>query len=229
MPNNAGRLTWDNAGQKIYELGVDRGVLYRPTAGVYSVGYAWNGLTNVTESPSGADNNKFYADNIEYGSIRAVETFGGSIECYTYPDAFKECNGEAELVAGVTGNQQTRKPFGLSYRTKIGNDTDGIDYGYKLHLVYGATISPTEKAHQTMNESPEAETMSFEFETTPVNTKYAEKPLSHIVIDSTKVDSAKLTAFEDIIYGTDADTETSTVATVPMLPLPDAVKEHFAA
>lgn len=228
MPNNAGRLTWDGSGQKIYELGVDRGVLYRPTAGVYSVGYAWNGLTNVTESPSGADNNKFYADNIEYGSIRAAETFGGSIECYTYPDAFKECNGEAELVTGVTGNQQTRKPFGLSYRTKIGNDTDGIDYGYKLHLVYGATISPTEKAHQTMNESPEAETMSFEFETTPVNTKYAEKPLSHIVIDSTKVDSDKLTSFEDIIYGKDATTDPSSEATVPMLPLPDAVKEHFA-
>jgi hypothetical protein len=227
MPNNAGRLTWDGAGQKIYELGVDRGVLYRPTAGVYSLGVAWMGLVNVTESPSGADNNKFYADNIEYGAIRGAEEFGGSIECYTYPDEFKECNGEMTIVAGVTGNLQTRKPFGLSYRTKIGNDTDGIDYGYKIHLVYGATVSPSEKAHQTINDSPEAETMSFDFETTPVNTGFSDRPLSHITIDSTKVDSEKLKTFEDIIYGKDADETAQTDAVAPSLPLPDAVKAHF--
>jgi hypothetical protein len=228
MPNPAGRLTWDGAGQKIYELGVDHGVLYRPTAGVYSLGVAWNGLVNVTESPSGADNNKFYADNIEYGAIRAAEEFGGSIECYTYPDEFKECNGEMTIVAGVTGNLQTRKPFGLSYRTKIGNDTEGIDYGYKLHLVYGATISPSEKAHQTINDSPEAETMSFDFETTPVNTGFSERPMSHLVIDSTTVDADKLKSFEDIIWGKDADADAGTDAIAPSLPLPDAVKLHFA-
>lgn len=228
MPNPAGRLSWDGAGQKIYELGVDRGVLFRPTAGVYSLGVAWNGLTNVTESPSGADNNKFYADNIEYGAIRAAEEFGGSIECYTYPDEFKECNGEMTIVAGVTGNLQTRKPFGLSYRTKIGNDTEGIDYGYKIHLVYGATVSPSEKAHQTINDSPEAETMSFDFETTPVNTSFSDRPLSHITIDSTTVDSDKLTTFEDIIYGKDADTTAGTDAVAPRLPLPDEVKTHFS-
>jgi hypothetical protein len=228
MPNPAGRLTWDGAGQKIYELGVDHGVLYRPTAGVYSLGVAWNGLVNVTESPSGADNNKFYADNIEYGAIRAAEEFGGSIECYTYPDEFKECNGEMTIVAGVTGNLQTRKPFGLSYRTKIGNDTEGIDYGYKLHLVYGATVSPSEKAHQTINDSPEAETMSFDFETTPVNTSFSERPMSHLVIDSTTVDADKLKSFEDIIWGRNADTDAGTTALAPSLPLPDDVKLHFA-
>jgi len=227
MPN-PGRLTWDGAGQKIYELGVDHGVLYRPTAGVYSLGVAWNGLVNVTESPSGADNNKFYADNIEYGAIRAAEEFGGSIECYTYPDEFKECNGEMTIVAGVTGNLQTRKPFGLSYRTKIGNDTEGIDYGYKLHLVYGATVSPSEKAHQTINDSPEAETMSFDFETTPVNTSFSERPMSHLVIDSTTVDADKLKSFEDIIWGRNADTDAGTTALAPSLPLPDDVKLHFA-
>ena len=227
MPN-PGRLTWDGAGQKIYELGVDHGVLYRPTAGVYSLGVAWNGLVNVTESPSGADNNKFYADNIEYGAIRAAEEFGGSIECYTYPDEFKECNGEVTIVAGVTGNLQTRKPFGLSYRTKIGNDTEGIDYGYKLHLVYGATVSPSEKAHQTINDSPEAETMSFDFETTPVNTSFSERPMSHLVIDSTTVDADKLKSFEDIIWGRNADTDAGTTALAPSLPLPDDVKLHFA-
>lgn len=227
MPN-PGRLTWDGAGQKIYELGVDHGVLYRPTAGIYSLGVAWNGLVNVTESPSGADNNKFYADNIEYGAIRAAEEFGGSIECYTYPDEFKECNGEMTIVAGVTGNLQTRKPFGLSYRTKIGNDTEGIDYGYKLHLVYGATVSPSEKAHQTINDSPEAETMSFDFETTPVNTSFSERPMSHLVIDSTTVDADKLKSFEDIIWGRNADTDAGTTALAPSLPLPDDVKLHFA-
>lgn len=223
------KITWNGAGEKIYELGVDHGVLYKPTSGVYSTGVAWNGLTNVNESPSGADNNKFYADNIEYGSIRAAEEFGGTIECYMYPDEFKECNGEMEIVAGVTGNLQTRKPFGFSYRTKIGNDTEGIDFGYKIHLVYGATVSPSEKSHQTINDSPEAETMSFEFETTPVNTSFSDRPMSHITIDSRTADSAKLKEFEDIIYGRNADSEASIEALEPRLPLPDEVKTLLTA
>ncbi len=221
------KLSWDNSGEKIFELGVDHGVLYKPTNGVYSTGVAWNGLTNVNESPSGADNNKFYADNIEYGAIRAAEEFGGTIECYMYPDEFKECNGEMEIVPGVTGNLQTRKPFGFSYRTKIGNDLEGIDFGEKIHLVYGATVSPSEKSHQTINDSPDAETMSFEFETTPVNTSFSEKPMSHITIDSRTVDSTKLAAFKKIIYGTPAGDGADAVD--PRLPLPDEVKTLLTA
>lgn len=221
------KIDWDGAGEKVFELGVDHGVLYNPTAGVYSTGVAWNGLVNVNESPSGADNNKFYADNIEYGAIRAAETFGGTIECFAYPDEFKPCNGEIEIAPGVTGNQQTRQPFGLSYRTKIGNDTEGIDFGEKIHLVYGATVSPSERQHQTMNESPEAETMSFEFECTPVKTNFSDKPMSHITIDSRTVTEAKFTAFKQIIYGTPADSEASTPAVEPRLPLPDEVKTLF--
>ncbi len=218
------KLEWDKSGEKVFELGVDHGVLYIPTSGVYSVGYAWNGLTNVNESPSGADNNKFYADNIEYGAIRAAENFGGTIECFAYPDEFKQCNGEIEIAPGVTGNQQTRKPFGFSYRTKIGNDLEGIDYGEKIHLVYGATVSPSEKSNQTMNESPEAQTMSFEFETTPVNTNFSDKPLSHITVDSRTADADKFAAFKQIIYGTPADTDNNTPAVEPRLPLPNEVK-----
>ncbi len=223
------KIDWDGAGEKVFELGVDHGVLYNPTAGVYSTGVAWNGLVNVNESPSGADNNKFYADNIEYGAIRAAETFGGTIECFTYPDEFKPCNGEVVIAPGVTGNQQTRQPFGLSYRTKIGNDTQGIDFGEKIHLVYGATVSPSERQHQTMNESPEAETMSFEFECTPVKTNFSDKPMSHITIDSRTVNETKFAAFKQIIYGTPADTDNNTAAVEPRLPLPDEVKTLLTA
>lgn len=221
------KLTWDGAGKKIYTLGVDHGVLYLPTAGVYSKGVAWNGLTQVTESPSGADEQKFYADNIQYGSLRGAEDFGGTIECFTYPDEFGACNGEIEIATGVKGNQQTRKPFGLSYRNKIGNDTEGMDFGYELHLIYNATTSPSEKTHETVNDSPNAETMSFEFACNPTATKFSPKPMSHIVINSTTVDADKLAAFEDILYGRNADTETSTTALEPSLPLPDAVYDHF--
>lgn len=221
------KLTWDGAGKKIYTLGVDHGVLYLPTAGVYSKGVAWNGLTQVTESPSGADEQKFYADNIQYGSLRGAEDYGGTIECFTYPDEFGVCNGEIEIAPGVKGNQQTRKPFGFSYRNKIGNDTDGMDYGYELHLVYNATTSPSEKTHETVNDSPNGETMSFEFACNPVATKFSEKPMSHIVINSTTVDADKLTAFEDILYGRNADTDAGTTALEPSLPLPDDVYDHF--
>ena len=226
------KLTWDGLGKKIYTLGVSKGVLFLPTNGVYSQGVAWNGLSSVTESPSGADEQKFYADNIQYGSIRGAEDFGGTIECFTYPDEFGVCNGEMEIAPGVKGNQQTRKPFGFSYVTNIGNDTDGQDYGYELHLIYNATASPSERQHQTINDSPEGETMSFEFACNPVATKFSPKPMSHITINSTTVDPVKLRSFEDILYGTDAvleDGQEVTAATAASLPLPDAVYDHFNA
>ena len=204
------RLTWDGTGEKIYSLGVQNGVLYRLNKGVYDKAEAWNGLTSVTESPSGADEQKFYADNILYGSLRGAEDFGGTIECYTYPDSFAECNGELELVPGVKANQQPRKPFGLSYRTELGNDEDGMSYGYEIHLVYNATVSPSELQYQTINDSPEAGTMS--------------KPMSHMVINSTKVDAEKLKKFEDILYGTDGASDAGTTA---KLPLPDEVVAAF--
>jgi len=215
------KLTWDGAGERLYTLGVEKGVLYRVTNGVYNQGYAWNGLTSVTESPSGADEQKFYADNMQYGSIRGTEDFGGTIECYYYPDEFGECNGEIEIATGVRGNQQTRKPFGLSYVNKIGNDTDGMDHGYELHLIYGATSSPSEKQHQTINDSPEAETMSFEFACIPVKTSFSEKPMSHIVINSTTADKSKLSTLEGILYGSEN--------AEARLPLPDEVKTTLAA
>lgn len=212
-------ITWDNAGEKLYELGIDHGVLYIPTDGVYSKGVAWNGLTSVSESPSGADEQKFYADNILYGSLRGAEDFGGTIECYTYPDEFAEANGQIEIAPGVRGNQQTRKPFGLSYRSKIGNDTDGTEHGYKLHLVYNATVSPSEMQYQTINDSPEPGTMSFEFACNPISNKIG-RPLSHIEIDSTKVEASKLEAFEKTLYGDDTSEA--------KLPLPDEVATAFA-
>ena len=212
------RLTWNETGTKLYHTGISNGVLYSPTQGVYSKGVAWNGLIAVTESPSGADEQKFYADNIQYASLRGAEDFGGTIECYTYPDEFAACNGEVEIVPGVRGNQQTRKPFGLSYVNNIGNDEDGISHGYEIHLVYGATASPSERQHQTINDSPELDSLSFEFACNPVKTTFSDKPMAHIVIDSTKVNETKLKAFEDILYGA-ASTETAA-----RLPLPDEVK-----
>ena len=221
------KISWDNMGERLYTLGVEKGVLYRQSAGAYNRGYAWNGLTSVTESPSGADEQKFYADNLLYGSIRGAEDLGGTIECYTYPDQFGECNGEIEIVQGVKGNQQGRKPFGLSYVNKIGNDEDGMDHGYEIHLIYGATCSPSEKQHQTVNDSPSAETMSFSFACTPVKTSAAPKPMSHITINSTTVDSEKLAKLEAILYGTDADVEHNVEATEPRLPLPDEIAQIF--
>jgi len=224
------KLEWNTAGTKKYTLGVSKGVLYLPTNGAYTQGVAWNGLTSVKESPSGADEQKFYADNIQYGSIRGTEDFGGTVECYIYPDEFGACNGETEIATGVKINQQTRKPFGLSYRNEIGNDTDGQSYGYELHLIYNATTSPSEKQHNTINNSPAADTMSFTFACNPVQTKFASKPLSHITINSTTVDPVKLKALEDMLYGTDAtvvDGTETVAATTPMLPLPDAVYDLF--
>jgi hypothetical protein len=212
-------LEWDLIGQKIYETGVDYGVLYIPTAGVYDTGFAWNGLTTVTESPTGAEATSFYADNIKYLNLLSVEEFGATIEAYTYPDEFAQCDGSATPEPGVAIGQQTRKTFGLSYRTRVGNDVDGADYGYKLHLVYGALAMPSEKAYETINDSPNPIAFSWEITTTPVAVpgyKYS----ASITIDSTKVDADALADLEAFLYGT--------VGTDPSLPLPAAVLALFA-
>jgi hypothetical protein len=213
-------LTWDQVGDRFYETGVDRGVLYLPdAAGVYNKGYAWNGLTTVTESPSGAESNPQYADNIKYLNLVSAEEFGATIEALTYPDEFAECDGTAAPSPGVAVGQQGRKIFGLSYRTKVGNDVDGADHGYKLHLVYGAQAAPSERAYATINDSPEAITFSWEVTTQPVPVTDL-KPTSQITIDSTKVDAADLTALEELLYGK--------AAIEAALPMPDAVIALFA-
>ena len=199
MPTYAA-LTWDETGNKLYETGVDRGVLYPMGQSGYGDGVAWNGLTGVTETPSGAEATKLYADNIKYLEIRSAEEFGGTIEAYTYPDEWAECDGSAALVAGVYAGQQPRKVFGLCYRTVLGNDVDLDKHGYKLHIVYGCTASPSERSYATINDSPEAITFSWEFSSVPVNVA-DHKPVSCITIDSTKVDSTKLGNLEKILYG----------------------------
>lgn len=215
------RLLWDQVGEREYEAGVDRGVLYLPDAvGAYDTGFAWNGLTTVTESPSGADASPQYADNIKYLNLVAAEQFGGTIEAFTYPDEFAECDGTAVPTPGVRVGQQSRKTFGLCYRTRVGNDVDGTDFGYKLHLVYGALAAPSEKAYGTINDSPEALTFSWTFTTTPVEVTGL-KPTAMISIDSTEVTATDLTALEDILYGTDLID--------PRLPPPDEVIGMFPA
>ena len=213
-------LTWDDVGEKVYETGVDHGVLYLPdVAGVYNTGVAWNGLTTVTESPSGADSNPQYADNIKYLNLLSAEEFGGTIEAFTYPDEFAQCDGTALPADGVAVGQQGRKMFGLSYRTKVGNDVDGVDFGYKLHMIYGALAAPSEKAYATINDSPAAITFSWAITTTPVPVTDL-KPTALIVVDSTTADPANLAALEDLLYG-NGTTEAA-------LPLPDAVIALFA-
>lgn len=211
------KLVWDQSGKRLYETGVDHGVLYPiQTGGVYSKGVAWNGLTAVTESPSGADVNDIYADNMKYLGLVGAEKFGATVEAYTYPDEFAECDGSVELVKGATIGQQNRKVFGMVYRTVIGNDVDGNEHGYKLHLIYGATAAPSEKAYNTINEDPEAITFSWELSTTPVNVT-GHKPTASLTIDSTKADPTKLAELEKILFG---DTETE-----PRLPLPDDIAQ----
>lgn len=198
------KIKWDETGKRLYETGLDQGVLFPMGAdGNYAAGVAWNGLTAVSESPSGAEATPLYADNIKYLNMVSAEDFGCTIEAYTYPPEFEVCDGSAEIAPGVTVGQQSRKIFGLSYRTKIGNDVDGQDHGYKLHLVYGGLASPSEKNRQTVNDSPEAVTFSWEVTTTPVEVP-GFKPAAHLTIDSTKTDAAKLKALEDLLYGTEA-------------------------
>lgn len=199
------KITWDDAGSRLYETGVEQVALYpMGTDGKYEKGVAWNGVTAITESPSGAEATPLYADNIKYLELRSVEEFGASIEAYTYPDEFAACDGSAELVAGVKLGQQPRKAFGLAYKTKVGNDTDGENHGYKLHIIYGAKAAPSEKAYATINDSPEAITFSWEITTTPVQVE-GHQPTAHIEIDSTKLDSAKLAAVEALLYGSESE------------------------
>ena len=210
------KLVWDKSGERLYETGVKQGVLYvQDTTGTYPTGVAWNGLTAVTETPSGAEATALYADDIKYVNLVSAEELGGTIEAYMYPDEFAECDGSVALTPGMYIGQQDRKTFGLCYRTTLGNDTDSNNHGYKLHLIYGALAAPSEKAYATINDSPEAITFSWEFKTTPVNVT-GHKPTASIVIDSTKVDAEKLAALEKILYGDDAGDG-------PRLPLPDEV------
>lgn len=203
------KLVWDQTGEHLYETGVDHGVLYPFDANTrdYGTGVAWNGLTQVSETPSGAESNPIYADNIKYLDIRSAEEFGATIEAYTYPDEWAECDGSKEITSGVTIGQQPRKSFAMSYRTKVGNDTVGSDFGYKLHIIYGGTASPSERSYQTINDSPEAITFSWEVTTTPVDAGEGNQKTANLVIDSTKfvteADKAKLKEVEDALYGTD--------------------------
>lgn len=214
------KLKWDQVGEKFYETGVDQGVLYLPnTTGIYDKGYAWNGLVSVSESPSGAESNKQYADNTVYLNLVSAEEFSATVEAFTYPEEFAECDGTAVPTAGVYVGQQRRKSFGLSYRTRVGNDIDAADHGYKLHLIYGALAAPTEKAYTTINDSPEAITFSWELSTTPVEVGSGLKPTATLTIDSTKVSSAKLADLENLLYGT--------AGVDPQLPTPAAVIAMF--
>lgn len=213
------KIVWDETGKRLYEVGVKKGVLYpAQSSGLYDKGVAWNGLTAVTESPSGAESSPQYADDIKYLNLVSAEEFGATIEAYTYPDEFALCDGSVEMEHGVVIGQQKRKTFGLSYRTTIGNDVDGVDYAYKLHLIYGASAAPSEKGYTTINDSPEAITFSWEITTTPVSVA-GFKPTASLTIDSSKADPAKLAALETILYGSDN--------AEPYLPLPDEIANIF--
>lgn len=214
-------LVWDETGKKLFETGVSNVALYpQDTTGVYGAGVAWNGVTTISESPSGAEATTLWANNGKYLNLYSVEEYASSIEAYTYPDEFAECDGSAEIAKGVSIGQQTRKSFGLAYKTLIGSDTDGNDHGYKLHLVYGCKAAPSERSHATVNDSPEALSFSWEISTTPVSVT-GHKPTASVEIDSTKVNAEKLAAFEKILFG-------STEAAA-RLPLPDEVASLLAA
>lgn len=215
------RLEWDKTGEKLYETGVKMGVLYpQADGGTYPKGVAWNGLSAVTESPSGAEASPIYADDSKYINLLSTEDFNATVEAYMYPDEFAECDGTAEIAPGVSIGQQDRKAFGMCYRTIVGNDTEKDSHGYKLHIIYGATAAPSEKGYASVNDSPEAITFSWELSTNPVNVKNA-KPTASLTIDSTKVDAQKLAKLEDILYGSaEADAR---------LPLPDEIATLMAA
>ena len=223
------KIKWDETGKRFYETGVRNGVLYvMDDTGAYPAGVPWNGLTSVTESPSGAEPTPLYADDAKYLTLMSAEEFGASIEAYTYPDEFAACDGSASIGTGVTIGQQSRKTFGLCYRTTVGNDIEGEAFGYKLHIIYGALASPSEKAYQTINDSPEAITFSWEVSTTPVAVT-GFKPTASLVIDSTKVAEAKMAALETVLYGKDATTEPVAPAVAARLPLPDEIMTLLAA
>lgn len=213
-------LTWDDAGKRFFETGLDRGVLYVMNNGVYGKGVAWNGLTSVSESPEGAELTELWADGIKYANMRSAEDLKATVEAYTYPEEFEACDGTASLVEGVTIGQQKRATFALCYRTLVGNDQEGTDKGYKIHIIYGATASPSEKQYQTVNDSPDAITFSWEMSTTPANVTGAAKPTALVVIDSTKLDETKLAKIEAKLYG-DAENE-------PTLLMPDEIKTLLA-
>lgn len=267
------KLKWDQIGEKTYQTGVDHGVLYPQAGGKYPKGVAWNGLTNVTESPSGAEDSPLYADNIKYLNLKSAEQLGLTIECYTYPEEWSQCNGESELVEGIYLGQQRRNTFGFSYRTKVGNDTEGEDYGFLIHLVYGCSAAPAERSYATVNDSPEALTFSYTVSTTPIDVSGVGpdgkpyKPVASLLVDSTKFERTKIEQLEKILYGSDdvytattdtdftagkdyyekaadgsysktADTtfdtnktyyELTSAGTDGRLPLPDELKEIFAA
>ena len=215
------KLTWDNIGEKLYETGTFNGVLYPvDDSGAYPKGAAWNGLTGVEENPSGGEATKIYADDIVYGVMYSREEYGATIKRYTYPDEFEECDGSVELADGIAIGQQTRKSFGLAYKTKIGNDVKGENYGYKIHLVYGCRVSPSSRSNQTINDSPSALELSWEVTTSPVNVT-GHDATSTLVIDSTKVEAAKLTKLEEVLFGSES--------AVAHLPLPDEILKLIAA
>lgn len=214
------KISWDNVGEKIWETGVDHGVIYTPTAhGVYGGGVPWNGLTSVNEKPTGAEPNDQYADNIKYLTLYSNEDFEATIEAFTYPPEFAECDGSKFVADGVEVHQQARKPFGFTYRTIMGNDVLGQEFGYKIHIIYGAMVTPSEKNYETINDSPEAITLSWDLTTIPVPVP-GMRPTAHISIDSTNADAARMADLEKILYG-DADTD-------PRLPTPEEVMAIFS-
>ena len=226
------KLVWDKLGERYYETGVDHGVLYLLQSGAYSKGVPWNGLSAVNESPSGAEASPVYADNIKYLNLMSAEEFGASIEAYTSPDEFAECDGSVEIMPGMYAGQQSRKTFGFSYRTILGNDTDGNDYGYRIHLVYGCLAAPSEKGYSTVNDSPEPTTLSWEVSTTPVSiNKLIDgkklKPTSHLYFDSTKFSAEFMAKLEEILYGKDATSSEANDGVEARLPMPDEIIELF--
>lgn len=214
------KLIWNQAGERLYETGVKQGVLYPQVNGAYPKGVAWNGLSAVSENPSGAEASPIYADDIKYLNLISVEEFGASVEAYMYPPEFDACLGNEELAPGVTIGQQEHQAFGMCYKTTVGNDTQGNAYGYKLHLIYGANAAPSERAYQTINDSPEPMTMSFELTTTPVNVT-GKKPTASLCFDSTKTDAKIMKAIEDVLFGSDSEEA--------RLPLPDEIVEIIAS
>lgn len=222
------KIAWDTTGEHFYETGVNHGVLYPMIDGAYSKGVAWNGLITVTESPSGAEATSSYADNIKYLTLYSAEEYGATIEAYSSPEEFDACDGSTEIAPGVTIGQQDRLPFGFCYRTILGNDTKGDNYGYKLHIIYGAKASPSEESHNSVNDSPEAGTLSWELSTTPVNVA-GHNPTASLEIDSTKADPDKLAELEEILYGKDETTTGAGDGVEPRLPLPDEIASILAA